>query len=107
MRPRNGFTLIEVIGASAAFIIAFLAGTAAFTKLLHYEMANYHRVLAGIAAVRMLKPTATVGSTMTDMSPHMLWTRADPVISGNTQFWYGDNVAQDVNTSIFVGSYHP
>lgn len=58
MRPRHGFTLIEVIGATAAFVIAFLAGTAAFTRLLHHEMANYHRALAGELAIRWGKDAA-------------------------------------------------
>jgi len=51
MRSKNGFTLIEVIGAMAAFTIAFLAGVAAFTKLYQTSVINYQRTLAGIGAI--------------------------------------------------------
>ncbi len=48
---RRGFTLIEVIGAVAAFTIAFLAGSAAFARLLQQQTTTYHRTLAASAAM--------------------------------------------------------
>lgn len=48
---RRGFTLIEVIGAVAAFTIAFLAGSAAFARLLQQQNTTYHRTLAASAAM--------------------------------------------------------
>lgn len=50
-RFRRGFTLIEVIGATAAFIIAFLAGSAAFARLLQQQTTTYHRTLSAAAAM--------------------------------------------------------
>lgn len=50
-RFQRGFTLIEVIGATAAFIIAFLAGSAAFARLLQQQTTTYNRTLAAAAAM--------------------------------------------------------
>lgn len=51
---RRGFTLIEVIGAVAAFVIAFLAGSAAFARLLQQQSTSYHRTLAASAAMLLV-----------------------------------------------------
>jgi hypothetical protein len=48
---RRAFTLIEVVGAMAAFTIAFLAGSAAFARLLQQQTVNYHRSLGSAAAM--------------------------------------------------------
>lgn len=48
---RRAFTLIEVIGATAAFIIAFLAGSAAFARLMQQQATTYNRTLAAAAAM--------------------------------------------------------
>jgi prepilin-type N-terminal cleavage/methylation domain-containing protein len=56
---RRGFTLIEVIGAVAAFTIAFLAGSAAFARLLQQQNTTYHRTLAASAVVRKRARAAT------------------------------------------------
>lgn len=47
----HGFTMIEVIGAVAAFVIAFLAGSAAFARLLQQQSTTYHRTLSAAAAM--------------------------------------------------------
>jgi len=102
MRHRHGFTLIEVIGATAAFVIAFLAGTAAFTRLLQHEMANYHRGLAGIAAIRWSKGQA-MGS---DLSTS-LYQKDDPLHVGDLNYvayYYGDPAVG--SGAVFLGRYH-
>jgi len=47
----QAFTLIEVVGAMAAFTVAFLAGSAAFARLLQQQTVNYHRSLGSAAAM--------------------------------------------------------
>lgn len=50
----RGFTLIEVIGAVFAFVIAFLAGSATFARLLQQQNLNYQRTLAASAAMLLV-----------------------------------------------------
>lgn len=50
-RSSHAFTLVEVVGALAAFTIAFLAGSAAFARLLQQQTVNYHRSLGAAAAM--------------------------------------------------------
>lgn len=51
MASARGFTLIEVVGATFAFSIAFLSGSAAFARLLQQETVSYHRTLGASAAM--------------------------------------------------------
>ena len=59
---KRGFTLIEVVGACAAFTIAFLAGSAAFARLLQQQTVNYHRTLASAAAMLLADWHVDAGS---------------------------------------------
>ncbi len=104
MRHKHGFTLIEVIGATAAFVIAFLAGTAAFTRLLHHEIANYHRAQAGIAAIRW----ASGDLSMTGLSPDLV-RKDDPLPANSNPTYYTAYYYRDPATdpgAVFLGRYH-
>lgn len=46
----RGFTLIEVLGATFAFLIVFLAGTPAFTRLMVHQTESYHKTVSAVAA---------------------------------------------------------
>ena len=105
-RPiRRGFTLVEVIGAVTAFTIAFLAGSAAFARLLQQQTVNYHRSL-GSAAAMLLTDWHVDANNGNDLVTNIADGTPDPVVTskplyrlpsigGQVRFKNADYVAGD------------
>jgi len=75
---RRAFTLVEVIGALAAFTIAFLSGSAAFARLLQQQTVNYHRSLGAAAAMLLTDWHADANDT-DDFLTNTAYEPADPI----------------------------
>ena len=63
IRPRTGFTLIEVVTALGVFTIAFLSGFAAIAVLMQQMQLSYRNTVAASAATLVLSKFDAARST--------------------------------------------
>lgn len=111
IRLRIGFTLIEVVGAVAAFTIAFLAGSAAFARLLQQQNTSYQRTLAASAAMLVAdwnvdKRVKGAGAGFLNNTADLLeppgGTPATETLKDNTHLHFqGDDAGKDDTIRVF------